>query len=94
MERRVGELSLRSLRTLTTPIATRAKRGAILAALAVLCGAAVVTFAQPNSGQVLAVNTLVATVGDVFGPAVAALITSPLAVSWVEIAPGTVPVMS
>lgn len=53
--------------------ATRAKRGVVVAALAVLAVAAVVIFARPTFGPVLAANTVMAIVGDVFGPAVAAL---------------------
>src|SRR6202011_6266238 len=51
--------------------ATRAKRGAIVVALAVLGAAAVVIFAMPTFGPVFPANTVVAVVGDVFGPAVA-----------------------
>jgi len=53
--------------------ATRAKRGAILVALAVLALGAVVIFAAPTFWPVLAANTVLAVVGDIFGPAVAAL---------------------
>jgi MFS family permease len=53
--------------------ATRAKRGVIAAALAVLACGAFVIFAAPSFWPVLAANTLMAIVGDVFGPAVAAL---------------------
>lgn len=53
--------------------ATRAKRGVIVAALAVLTAGAVVTFAFPNYWPVMIANTLMTIVGDVFGPAVAAL---------------------
>jgi MFS family permease len=53
--------------------ATRAKRGVVVVALAVLAVAAVVIFAWPTFGPVLAANTVMAIVGDVFGPAVAAL---------------------
>jgi predicted MFS family arabinose efflux permease len=53
--------------------ATRAKRGVVVVALAVLAIAAVVIFAWPTFGPVLAANTVMAIVGDVFGPAVAAL---------------------
>jgi MFS family permease len=53
--------------------ATRAKRGAVVVALAVLAAAAVVIFAVPTFVPVLAANTVMAVVGDVFGPAVAAL---------------------
>jgi MFS family permease len=53
--------------------ATRAKRGVLVAALAVLgCGAFVI-FTAPSFWPVLAANTVTAIVGDVFGPAVAAL---------------------
>jgi MFS family permease len=53
--------------------ATRAKRGVVVIALAVLAIAAVVIFAWPTFGPVLAASTVMAIVGDVFGPAVAAL---------------------
>jgi predicted MFS family arabinose efflux permease len=52
---------------------TRAKRGAIVLALAVLGLGAVIIFAWPNFWPVLFANSLMAIVGDVFGPAVAAL---------------------
>jgi MFS family permease len=52
---------------------TRAKRGAIVLALVVLALGAVVIFAAPRFWPVAIANTLMATVGDVFGPAVAAL---------------------
>ena len=53
--------------------ATRAKRGAVVVALAVLAVATVVIFVMPTFVPVLAANTVMAVVGDVFGPAVAAL---------------------
>jgi MFS family permease len=53
--------------------ATRAKRGIVAVALAVLALAAIVIFTWPTFGPVLAANTIMAIVGDVFGPAVAAL---------------------
>lgn len=53
--------------------ATRAKRGLIVAALAVLAAGASVIFAFPSFWPVLAANTLMGLVGDIFGPAVAAL---------------------
>jgi MFS family permease len=53
--------------------ATRAKRGVLVAALAILGVAAVAIFAMPTFGPVFAANTVMAVVGDVFGPAVAAL---------------------
>jgi MFS family permease len=53
--------------------ATPAKRGALVVALAVLACGAVVVFAAPSFWPVLAVNTVIAIVGDVFGPVVAAL---------------------
>ena len=53
--------------------ATRAKRGAIVMALCVLAVGAVVIFARPTFWPVAIANTLMAVVGDVFGPAVAAL---------------------
>jgi MFS family permease len=52
---------------------TRAKRGAIVLALAVLGAGAVVIFSWPSFWPVLFANSLMAIVGDVFGPAVAAL---------------------
>ena len=52
---------------------TRAKRGAIVLALAVLGVGAVIIFAWPIFWPVAIANTLMAIVGDVFGPAVAAL---------------------
>jgi MFS family permease len=52
---------------------TRAKRGAIVLALAVLGVGAVIIFAWPTFWPVAIANTLMAIVGDVFGPAVAAL---------------------
>jgi MFS family permease len=52
---------------------TRAKRGAIVLALAVLGIGAVIIFAWPTFWPVAIANTLMAIVGDVFGPAVAAL---------------------
>ena len=63
---------------LQTPIgaaidATRAKRGAIILALAVLAAGAVTIFALPTFWPVLLANSMIAVVGDVFGPAVAAL---------------------
>ena len=63
---------------LQTPIgaaidATRAKRGAIILALAVLAVGAIIIFALPTFWPVLLANSMIAVVGDVFGPAVAAL---------------------
>jgi MFS family permease len=52
---------------------TRAKRGVIVLALAVLGIGAVIIFAWPSFWPVLFANSLMAIVGDVFGPAVAAL---------------------
>jgi MFS family permease len=52
---------------------TRAKRGAIVLALAVLAIGASIIFALPNFWPVLIANSVIAIVGDVFGPAVAAL---------------------
>ncbi len=52
---------------------TRAKRGMIVLALAVLAAGATVIFAVPRFWPVLAANTLMAIAGDVFVPAVAAL---------------------
>ncbi len=53
--------------------ATRRKRGAIVLALAVLAVGAATIFAAPAFWPVLVANALMAVVGDVFGPAVAAL---------------------
>ena len=53
--------------------ATRAKRGAIILALAVLALGATVIFAIPRFWPVAIANGLMSVVGDVFGPAVAAL---------------------
>jgi MFS family permease len=52
---------------------THAKRGAIVLALAVLAVGAIVIFAVPTFWPVAIANSLMAVVGDVFGPAVAAL---------------------
>src|SRR4030081_2895003 len=52
---------------------THAKRGAIVLALAVLARGAIVIFAMPSFWPVVIANSLMAVVGDVFGPAVAAL---------------------
>ena len=52
---------------------TRAKRGVIVLALAVLAVTAVVIFAVPDFWPVTIANSLMAVAGDVFGPAVAAL---------------------
>src|SRR5882757_2479691 len=52
---------------------TRTKRGAIVLALAVLGIGAVVIFAWPSFWPVVIANCLMAIVGDVFGPAIAAV---------------------
>jgi hypothetical protein len=52
---------------------TRAKRGAIVLALAVLGVGATIIFAWPSFWPVLIANSLMAIVGDVFSPAVAAV---------------------
>jgi MFS family permease len=52
---------------------TRAKRGAIVLALAVLGIGATIIFARPIFWPVAIANSAMAMVGDVFGPAVAAL---------------------
>jgi MFS family permease len=52
---------------------TRAKRGVIVLALAVLALGAIVIFAMPRLWPVAIANSLMAIVGDVFGPAVATL---------------------
>jgi MFS family permease len=53
--------------------ATPAKRGAVVLALAVLAFGSIVIFMLPTFWPVLVANSLIAIVGDVFGPAVAAL---------------------
>jgi MFS family permease len=53
--------------------ATRRKRAAVVLALAVLAFGALVIFAAPRFWPVLLANTAIAVVGDVFGPAVAAV---------------------
>jgi len=53
--------------------ATRAKRQLIVAALTLLAVGAVAIYALPQFWPVMIANALIATVGDVFGPAVAAL---------------------
>jgi MFS family permease len=53
--------------------ATRAKRGVIVLALAVLAVTAAIIFALPTFWPVAIANNLMAIAGDVFGPAVAAL---------------------
>ncbi len=53
--------------------ASRAKRGLIVAALAGLAAGAVAIFVWPSFWPVMVANTLIALVGDVFGPAVSAL---------------------
>ena len=53
--------------------ATRRKRGAVVLALIVLAAGAAVIFAVPSFWAVLAASTAIAVVGDVFGPAVAAV---------------------
>jgi MFS family permease len=52
---------------------TRAKRGAVVLALAILAVAAIVIFAWPSFWPVMLANAAMSAVGDVFGPAVAAL---------------------
>jgi MFS family permease len=53
--------------------ATRWKRGLIVAALAMLGASAIVIYAVPRFWPVMIANTLISVVGDVFGPAIAAL---------------------
>ena len=53
--------------------ATHRKRGVIVIALAVLAAGALGIYAAPRFWPVLVANALIAVVGDVFGPAVAAL---------------------
>lgn len=52
---------------------TRRKRGAVVLALAMLALGGTAIFALPTLWPVLIANSLMAIVGDVFGPAVAAL---------------------
>jgi predicted MFS family arabinose efflux permease len=52
---------------------TRAKRGVLVLALAVLAVASVVIFAFPTFWPVAIANSLMAVAGDVFGPVVASL---------------------
>src|SRR5712671_1316209 len=52
---------------------TRAKRGFVVAALAVLATGATIIALWPSFWPVLVANSLIAVVGDVFGPAIAAL---------------------
>jgi len=52
---------------------TRAKRGVIVLALAVLATGATVIFIMPSFWPVAIANSFIAIAGDVFGPAVAAL---------------------
>ena len=53
--------------------ATRAKRGLLVVALVILGAGTTVIFALPDFWPVLAANTLLSIVGDLFAPAVAAL---------------------
>jgi MFS family permease len=53
--------------------ATNAKRGVIVISLALLAAGAVVIFLDPSFWPVMIANSALAVVGDVFGPAVAAL---------------------
>jgi MFS family permease len=53
--------------------ATRAKRGMVVVSLAVLAAGAVAIFVWPSFWPVLSANTAIGVVGDVFGPAVAAM---------------------
>jgi Major Facilitator Superfamily len=52
---------------------TRRKRGAVVLALIVLAIGALMIFAAPRFWPVMMANTAIAVVGDVFGPAVAAV---------------------
>ena len=52
---------------------THRKRGVIVIAMAVLAAGALCIYAAPRFWPVLVANTMIAVVGDVFGPAVAAL---------------------
>jgi MFS family permease len=63
---------------LQTPIGaaidhTRAKRGAIVLALSILAAAGIVLFAVPSFWPVMIASSVMAVVGDVFVPAIAAL---------------------
>nr|WP_321986270.1 MFS transporter [uncultured Lichenicoccus sp.] len=62
--------------------ATRHKRGAVVLALALLAVGAVTIFVAPIFWPVLAANTVIAVVGDVFGPAVAAVTLGLYARRW------------
>ncbi|MBI1777856.1 MAG: MFS transporter [Proteobacteria bacterium] len=53
--------------------ATRAKRGVIVLALAMLAAGALTVFALPSFWPVAVAHSLMALVGDVFGPGIAAL---------------------
>ena len=53
--------------------ATRAKRLLVVVALSLLAGGAVLIYALPEFWPVMVANILISTVGDVFGPAIAAL---------------------
>jgi MFS family permease len=53
--------------------ATRAKRALVVAALAVLAAGAIAIYALPRFWPVMIANSMIAAVGDIFGPAVAAL---------------------
>jgi MFS family permease len=53
--------------------ATRAKRGLLVLALALLGASALVIYIWPVFWPVMVANTVIAMVGDVFGPAVAAI---------------------
>ncbi len=53
--------------------ATHRKRGAVVLALVVLALGGLVIFAAPRFWPVLGANTAIAVVGDVFGPAIAAV---------------------
>jgi MFS family permease len=52
---------------------TQAKRGVVVLALAILGAATIVIFALPQFWPVMMANAVMAIVGDIFGPAVAAL---------------------
>ena len=53
--------------------ATRRKRGIVVLALVLLAAGALAIFASPGFWPVLAANSVIAVVGDVFGPALAAV---------------------
>jgi MFS family permease len=74
----VGTVSGLLALTVQTPAgalidATHAKRGLVVAALLLLAAGAVTIFALPSFWPVMTANTVIAVVGDIFGPAIAAI---------------------